>query len=197
MRKILLVVWMMLPILVGAYHFGPGQKRMIQDQAASAIAAGDAAVEAEQWSNAVKQYEVALSLLPKEKVSAVRQLRIEKAKAQMMASELPAASQDLKSLVDEMVEDPQADPNMLSEARSALANSQYYRTWLMRLEGQPKEAWEPEIESARQIYKMLVAEADKSFDQESKKKNQEDLESAIRLARMDLKDLQGLPLPSQ
>ena len=114
-----------------------------------------------------------------------------------MASELPAASQDLKSLVDEMVEDPQADPNMLAEARSALANSQYYRTWLMRLEGQPKEAWEPEIESARQIYKMLVAEADKSFDQESRKKNQEDLESAIRLARMDLKDLQGLPLPSQ
>jgi hypothetical protein len=28
-------------------------------------------------------------------------------------------------------------------------------------------------------------------------KHEEDLESAVRLARMDLKDLQGLPLPSQ
>ena len=39
--------------------------------------------------------------------------------------------------------------------------------------------------------------ADLSGDETSTKKNQEDLEAAIRLARMDLSELQGLPLPSQ
>ncbi|MCA9215380.1 MAG: hypothetical protein KDB27_20085, partial [Planctomycetales bacterium] len=82
----------------------------------------------------------------------------------------------------------------LNEARAALANSQYYRTWLMKLEGLPEETWKPEIESARQTYRLL---AESVADAELEKRFKEDLESTIRLARMDASDLQGLPLPSQ
>ncbi len=63
----------------------------------------------------------------------------------------------------------------------------------MRLEGAPREEWEPRIESARQTFKQLAGDASGAARQEA----QEDLESAIRLARMDLSELQGLPLPSQ
>jgi hypothetical protein len=63
-------------------------------------------------------------------------------------------------------------------------------TWLMRLEGLPQEEWEPEIESARQHFRQL---AEKGTG--GKERYQEKLESAIRLARMDLTDLQGQPLP--
>ena len=65
---------------------------------------------------------------------------------------------------------------------------------LMRLEGRAKEDWEPEIEGARQHYALL---AQNSTDEAERAKRHEDLESAIRLARMDLGELQGLPLPSQ
>ena len=46
----------------------------------------------------------------------------------------------------------------------------------------------------RQTYKLLAQE---ERDDAKKLALQEDLESSIRLARMDLSELQGLPLPSQ
>jgi hypothetical protein len=70
-------------------------------------------------------------------------------------------------------------------------------TWLMRLEGLGAQEWEPEIESARQTYRMLAEQDEAKGDQESARKHREDLESVIRLARMDLGDLQGLDLPKQ
>ena len=99
--------------------------------------------------------------------------------------------------MDELAADPAADPTLLADARSTLANSQYYMTWLMRLEGLGREAWEPEVEAARQNYKLLAEEAEKRGDAAAAKKHREDLEASIRLARMDLSELQGLPLPSQ
>ena len=60
-----------------------------------------------------------------------------------------------------------------------------------------REDWEPEIDSARATYKLLAEQAVERGDTTSARKHQEDLESAIRLARMDLGELTGLPLPSQ
>jgi hypothetical protein len=98
--------------------------------------------------------------------------------------------------MDELQEDPGADPAVLAEARSTLANAQYYMTWLMRLEGEPRDVWEPEIEAARQNYRLLAEQADRQGNSQRARKCQEDLEAAVRLARMDLGELQGLPLPS-
>ena len=67
----------------------------------------------------------------------------------------------------------------------------------MRLEGQPEEMWKPEIEAARQHYAQLTKDAKKIGNDKLLKTSLEDLESSIRLARMDLSDLQSLPLPSQ
>ena len=67
----------------------------------------------------------------------------------------------------------------------------------MRLEGLPITEWEPEIESARQNYRMLAENAQSAGKSDQAKKQRENLEAAIRLARLDLSDLQGLPLPNQ
>jgi hypothetical protein len=93
--------------------------------------------------------------------------------------------------------DPGTDPALLADARQALANAQYYLTWLMRLEGDPRSEWEPEIEGARQSYRLLAEQAQSRGDEAAAKQHQEDLEATIRLARMDLSELQALPLPSQ
>ena len=60
------------------------------------------------------------------------------------------------------------------------------------MEGFGQDVWEPEIEAARQTYKLL---AEQASDPKQRQKHQEDLEAAVRLARMDLGELQGLPLP--
>lgn len=197
MRKFALAIWLMLPILVGAYHYGPGQEKLKLDEATALLQQADEMAQAEQWSEAVVAYENALALLPKGYDDVRQQVRLERAKAMMHCSELPAANSELLMLVDEMQQDDNADPQVLSEARAALANSQYYRTWLMRLEGLPRNEWEPEIDAARQTYKMLASQSVDAGDEQNAKRHQEDLESVIKLARMDLGDLQGLPLPSQ
>lgn len=197
MRKAILIVWLLLPILVGAYHYGPGQKQLKLDDAWRLIKQADQHAASEQWSEAVAAYSEAQATLPKDQVHVGRRIRLERAKAQLFVAELPAANAELKGLVEELQDDSAADPKLLADARAALANSQYYKTWLMRLEGLPRDQWEPEIDAARQTYKLLAEQTVASGNLELAESHKQDLESVIRLARMDLSDLQGLPLPSQ
>jgi hypothetical protein len=197
MKKLVLLVWLMLPVLVGFYHFGPGQEKALLDSLNMVLAQADRNAADQTWGPAEAQYGVALSLLPGDRIQEAQRIRLEIAKVQMQNKKLPIAHQSLKELVDELSDDPQVDQPLLAESRAALANSQYYMTWLMRLEGQPKDRWEPEIEAARQTYRLLAVQAEATGDSSSAKNNREDLESVIQLARMDLSDLQGLPLPSQ
>lgn len=197
MRTLVLVGWLMVPVGVLAYHYGPGQERMRLDDVAGLLRAADRQAADEDWAAAAQTYGEALRLLPADRVPESRRIRLERAKAQMLARQLPEAHADLKTLVDELKQDGKSDPQLLAEARSTLANSQYYLTWLMRLEGEPREAWEPEVEAARQTYRLLAEQAEAGGDTTLAGKHQQDLESAVRLARMDLGELQGLPLPSQ
>ena len=197
MRVLILLLWLALPILVGVYHLGPGQERMVLDDAAGLVNQAEKCAANEQWPEALEHYDEALNLLPAEEVHQGSRLRLERAKVQMLARKLPEAHQELKMLVDELLESENPDPQLLAQSRAALANAQYYMTWLMRLEGAPRDVWEPEIEAARQSFRLLAQQSDQSGDEQDAKRHREDLESSIRLARMDLSDLQGLPLPSQ
>jgi len=197
MRTLLLTGWFLLPVIAAAWHYGPGQERVQLDQVALTLARADRDAAVGQWKEADESYEEALRLLPADRTREVRRVRLERAKVQMQAQKLPTAHQDLKDLVEELASDSAADQAVLAEARAALANSQYYVTWLMRLEGSPREDWEPEIEAARQNFSPRAQKSVPKGDAPAPKKHEEDLESAIRLARMDLTELQGLPLPSQ
>ena len=139
----------------------------------------------------------AIKLLPADRTADARTLRLEKAKVMMLARQLPEARADLEDLVANIQSDAKSDPNLLANARAALATSQYYMTWLMRLERQPREMWEPEADASRQNYRLLAEQAEARGEMVTAKQFREDTESAIRLARMDLGELQGLPLPSQ
>jgi hypothetical protein len=197
MRVILILGWLLLPIGFGIWHFGPGQEMVQLDEVARLLAEADDLAAAQKWAKAEEKYAEALKRLPSGKVDEGRRIRLELARAQMQGSELPAAHRGLKGLCEELQDDKAVAPELLADARSTLAQSQYYMTWLMRLEGLPREEWEPEIEASRQNYRLLAEGAETAGDAEGQKKHQEDLESAVRLARMDLSELQGLPLPSQ
>ncbi len=197
MRTLAIVGWLMIPVIAGAYHYGPGQDQLALDDVARTLAYADERVVEGDYAEASKYYTDALNLLPDDHESDARRIRLERAKANLNASNLPDAHLDLETLVEEMKADPNADAGLLNEAREALANTQYYVTWLMRLEGFGREEWEPEIEAARQTYTLLAEHAEADGDQETAERHLEDLESAIRLARMDLGELEGLDLPKQ
>ena len=197
MRTLLAVGWLFIGLAGLIFHFGPGQEKMELDRVDSILDEARQSAQDEKWNRAIEQFDQALALLPADRLNDQRWVRLEKAKAQMMAKQLPIAREALAGLLDEIESEPTIDPKLKTETRSALASAQYYMTWLMRLEGLPKTEWEPEIESARQNYRILYERASEAGDDALAKRNREDLESAIRLARIDLKELQGLPLPNQ
>ena len=193
MRGILIFAWLLIPPIILGFHYGPGQKGVILDQAAGILAAAERHASAEEWAQAIEEYDRALELLPVDQVARIRQVRLAKARAQMFASQLPEANRALEELLSEVTQDPKADPSLAAQTRGALANSQYYMTWLLRLEGTPREEWWPFIEGARQNYRLLAEEGAPNDRERAKK----DLDATLRLARLDLSELQALPLPSQ
>jgi hypothetical protein len=197
MRTLMVLGWLIVPVVFGAYHYGPGQEQLRLDDVARVLAEADRLAAGEEWQASASKYEQALALLPEGRVAEARRIRLERAKVQMFANQLPEANVALKELVDQLQDDKAADPRVRDEARAALANSQYYMTWLMRLEGLGREEWEPEIESARQTYRLLAEQGEARGERDSARKHREDLESVIRLARMDLGELQGLDIPKQ
>jgi hypothetical protein len=198
MRNILLVTWLALPIGAWAYHEGPGQDRQLLEQADATIVAAHEDAAAGRWRDAVRGYEEALKSLPKNPDALDRsvgqRLQLELAKARMQASGLGEARMELETLVDQLSGEAKADPALVRDARQALARAQFFTTWLMRLEGQPRDAWEPEIEAARQNWRWL---AEQAKDGQEVLAHQADLEAAIRLERLQIEDLQGLPLPGE
>jgi hypothetical protein len=178
MRTLVLLGWMMVPVVFGAYHYGPGQEKLRLDNVSHLLAKADSLAAQEQWQAASSKYEEALANLPEGRADDARRIRLQRTKVQMLGHQLPEANVALRELVDQMEDDKSADPKVRAEARETLANTQYYMTWLKRLEGLGPEEWEPDIES-------------------SARKHREDLESAIRLERLELVELQGLDLPKQ
>lgn len=194
MKTLLITLWCLLPIGLAAFHFGPGQDLLKFDDTEAQLAQAREAVANEEWGEAVETYQDALAMLPRQEKQLAYQIRLETAKAMMLNKQLPTARQDLAKLVTDLDDDGAAPQKLRDAARSALANARYYMTYLMKLEGLPDTAWEPEIEAARQEYKLLATSAANS---ELAKRSADDLESAIRLARMDPAELYGLPIPSQ
>ena len=197
MRILLILCWLLIPVGALAYHLGPGQRQIQNDKAAEVIAKANAAMQASQFSNADELYGTAIELLPDDDVATIRRVRLSQAQCKMECSGLNQASDDLAVLLDEMTDDTDADPDVVDQTRAALAGTHYYRTWLMRLEGKSRAQWEPEIEAARQHFTLLSEQSDDGPANDDADRYKEDLESAVRLARMDLDQLQGLPLPNQ
>ena len=195
MRKLAVITWLLIPLVAGAYHYGPGQNQLILDEVDILVSEADADVPNGDHAAAATRYDEAVQLLPDEQQQTIRRLRLERDKAWMLSKKLPEAHSDLTQLLEEISTDESLDSSLARDVRATLANSQYYLTWLMRLEGRPEEDWKPTIEASRQSFRMLAESA--GTDSPEEQQHTEDLESAIRLARMDLKDLQGLPLPSQ
>ena len=176
MRRLLLIGWLMLLPLGGLYHLVAGPHHREMDVIGDSLAEARRLVGEEDWHKAVPKFELALQNLPEELLTESRQLRLELAQAKMNAAKLPEAHGELKELLDELLADKTTDGQLEQQVRESLANSQFYMTWLMRLEGMPASKWEPEIESARQNYKMLAETAEQSGNNVAADKQKENLE---------------------
>jgi len=192
-RKILFTLWLLVPVAVLAYHFGPGQSRLSTERASKAIAEARALETAEAWPEAVQAWADALAATPTDKQLARFQIRLAHANARIYAGELPEAMEDMETLLTE-THAAKVDAAFQREVRSSLGSARYYSAWLMRLEGAPTDEWLVQSESARQHFRLLAEETKTTTLATGFEKN---LEATVRLEQMDLSELQGLPLPKK
>lgn len=194
-KKILIYCWLLMPVVLLAYHYGPGQARLAQDEAARLITSAEKLVASEDWANAIAAYTDALAKIPATDAESRWKLRLAQSKARIHLGELPEAISDMDGLLTEM-EKNNAPASLQEDVRTELATAEYYAAWLMRLEGAPIDEWTIQTESSRQHFRLLAEEKMKT-DPAGARKHQENLEAVIRLARMDLSDLEAMPLPKQ
>lgn len=192
-KKILFTAWLLVPIVVLAYHYGPGQARLSSERASQKITEARALETAGQWSEASQAWSDALAATPANQTRERFQIQLAHANARIYAGELPEAMEEMETLLTE-TQAAKADAGLRREVRSSLASSRYYAAWLMRLEGATTEEWLLQSESARQHFRLLAEESKGSGLTTDYEKN---LEATIRLERMDLSELQGLPLPKK
>ncbi len=187
MKILLLLTWLAAPIGWLGWHYGPGQEALKLDASDRAVKQALAATDVKEQLNA---WDAAIGALPKSATAQAQRLRLARCETLAENRQLPQARKELEALYSEMKDDSTAEAAELGRVQEQLASAKYYMTWLMRLEGLPQAEWEPEIESSRQHFRLLAEKGSGDKD-----RYQEKLESAIRLARMDLTELQGLPLP--
>jgi hypothetical protein len=195
-KKLLTAVWLLIPVVLLAVHYGPGQLGLSRDKAAEKIAKAKAAEQAENWSDAVQLYSDALADLPPADTKQRYQLRLAQAKARLYSGELPDAKADMEGLLAD-AQKSGADAALTGEIRASLATAEYYAGWLMRLEGAATEEWMAETESSRQHFRLLAEQSKQNGLASLAADHQKNLEAVIRLELMDLSELKGLALPKQ
>ena len=196
MRSLLAVLWLLVPVGLIAFHYGPGQAKLARDRAARQLSIARSAEAREDWKAANAAYGQALLDLPAGDTDARLRTRLAQAKTRMYLGEMPEASEDVEGILQDALDQSPNNRELQNELRSTAGSMHYYLAWLMRLEGADKDEWTEQTEAARQDFRLLAEDAQSRGDS-SAKAHQENLEATIRLARMDLSELKGLPLPKQ
>jgi hypothetical protein len=189
MKTAFFLIWLAIPLVWLGWHYGPGQEYLKLDASDRAV---KEALTATTLEDRLKSWDVATSALPPSEINQIRRLRLARAQMQASNRQMADAGRDLDALYNEMKDDPASEPEVLHRVEEDLAGIKYAMTWIMRLEGRSQEDWEPEIESARQHFRLL---AEKSPKDDARW--QRNLELSIRLGRVDLLELQGQPLPEK
>jgi len=191
MRKVILFMWCVLPILWVCFHYGPGQEYLKREKSAELIMQAEQLEKEEKWLEAQLVYDKALSALPAENTDKEKMfISLKKAKTYLNTSDVGEAATQLETLLTVAQNSPHADKKLLDDIRGTLAHSLYYSAWHMRLQGIPRKRWMQELEHSRQNFRLL---AENKGDSPLKK----NLESAIHLSRIDLNKLKGMALPDK
>ena len=196
MKKLLLFLWLMMPLPVIVWHYGPGQKWLARDQAHALIQKAEQLEAQKNWREAETLFREAAGKIRGMDDSLQTQLDI----ALVRARYRQGSAVEAIDMADRLLNDPkfQRQPEPLQrEARELASRIHYHAAWVMRLEGAQKDLWMEEAELARQNFRMLsettLATAQTNFSY----LQQTNLESAVRLQRMGLVELMAKPLPEE
>lgn len=205
MIRLIVILWLFVPVLILVWHFGPGQQLMMEDQAGRQIRLANQHEGKEDWPAAAKAYSAARQQLPDYSTELRRRLQIAEAAALNRSGRLDAGRALLNDVVMEMEADPRIDAVERNRTQHELAAVSYYSAWQMRLAGRPAEEWRPIADLACDQLRSLSKDArrqvamgtgNRSTDaQRDLRVFRRNLEAVVKMQYMHVTDLQKKELP--
>ncbi len=196
MKRWFLLLWLLVPLPVVVWHFGPGQQWLARDRAFALISQAQQAEAKKNWTEAEKLYQEAGSKIGSRDPNVRMQLDVALVRDRYQQGSAVEAIDG----IDRVLADArfQALPAAQQrEARELAGRIHYYAAWTMRLEGAQKDLWMEEAELARQNYRLLTESSFDAGKTSYAQKQQTNLESSVRMQRLSYSELMGRPLPEE
>lgn len=159
MKKTLILLWMLFPVGVAAYHFNAGPKQMLRAQAHQRLLQiRQLEQQAEPaLQEILEQYDrLVEDLPPDENPRVLHEIRLAQAKARLEMLDLSTAIDDLTRLLQETAVAYGENARLTRGVREILGKAHYYATWVLKMNGAAEDEWRPFAERARQLFRYLA-----------------------------------------
>lgn len=158
-KKTFILLWMLFPVGVAAYHFNEGPRQVARERAHARLLEIRRLEEAEDpdWEEIIVRYnEVIAELPPGEDPQVLYQIRLAICEARLEMLDLETAIQDLTGLLRETAAVYGENAPITRGVREQLGKAHYYATWVLKTSGASEEDWRPFAERARQLFRYLA-----------------------------------------
>lgn len=205
MIRVWLILWLLVPLAVVAWHVGPGQRQLSEDRAGVYIRQAQAAADEQRWEDSARAYGQARMLLPDEARGETYRLELEAALAWIRSGDDRRGQQMLEDLLATMQQDAEVDEDLYVAASQELAVASYHAAWLLRLTEAPVDQWRAKARLAVQQFRSLAERAEGRAASATNRRNstahrqarifKRNLEAAVKLQQLDLEQLRARPVP--
>lgn len=182
MRKPLILLWMLFPVGVAAYHFNAGQDQIMRERAHARLQKIRQMEQAEKpdWPEVILAYNQLVDLLPTEEDPRVMyEIRLAVCKARLETLELDTAIQELTWLLQETAAAYGENDHLTRGVREQLGKAHYYATWVLKTNGAPETEWRPFAERARQLFRYLAELEDPQEFQQYQNRVEQEFDKAL------------------
>jgi hypothetical protein len=158
-RKALVLLWMLFPVGVAAYHFNYGEKQVARERAHVRLLAIEQMERQPEpdWPTIIDEYNsLANELSASESPEVFCQIRLAICKARLEMLDLDKAIDELTRLLQETAAVYGENAPMTRGVREQLGKAHYYATWVLKTNGAEETEWRPFAERARQLFRFLA-----------------------------------------
>lgn len=162
MKKWLILAWLLIPVALVSYHFGPGQAALAYRQAQTHLAEAQQLEQNGHVDEAIDRYGETLATLPESDEPppdlAMRrdQLRLAQIRARFQLGRLAETLDRLNALIEDIERDHGANSALAEDARDLLGRVHYQAMVALRLESAEEAVWKKHWELARQNFRFLA-----------------------------------------
>ncbi len=187
-------LWCIVPLGLVLFHFGLGERWLYAETAVRIQLQGFAAEASDQILTARELYLNAEKAAHPDDVLLRARLRIDTARTTILAGAPLNGVKQIERLLGNHA-DGILPSQLRAEARATRALGLYYAAYALRLDSPEPAVWQPELDSASQLFRDLFEDASREGRAQEAVFYARNLEACVRLKRTRQAELASLPTP--